>query len=57
MPHMPAHLTILPPRDLLGTERAALEFLEETCNRVVPFDVELGEVETFLPTTPKYLSR
>jgi len=52
MPHMPAHLTILPPRELAGTEAAALEFLEEACSHVVPFDVELGDVETFLPTTP-----
>ena len=52
MPHMPAHLTILPPRDLQGTEATALEFLEEECSRVVPFHVELGGVETFLPTTP-----
>jgi 2'-5' RNA ligase len=50
--HMPAHLTILPPRELQGTEQAALEFLEEACSRIVPFDVELGDVETFLPTTP-----
>ena len=50
--HMPAHLTILPPRELRGTEKAALEFLEEACSRVVPFDVEMGDVETFLPTTP-----
>jgi 2'-5' RNA ligase len=50
--HMAAHLTILPPRDLRGTEQAALEFLEEACSRVVPFDVEMGDVETFLPTTP-----
>jgi 2'-5' RNA ligase len=50
--HMAAHLTILPPRELTGTESAALEFLEEACSHVVPFDVELGEVETFLPTTP-----
>lgn len=50
--HMPAHLTILPPRELVGTEAAALEFLEEACSRVVPFSVELGDVETFLPTTP-----
>ena len=50
--HMPAHLTILPPRELHGTEHAALEFLEEACSRVVPFDVEMGDVETFLPTTP-----
>jgi 2'-5' RNA ligase len=50
--HMAAHLTVLPPRELRGTEEAALEFLEEACRRVVPFDVELGDVETFLPTTP-----
>lgn len=52
MPHMPAHLTILPPRELRGTEQSALEFLEEACSRAVPFDVEMGDVETFLPTTP-----
>jgi len=50
--HMAAHLTILPPRELAGTEASALEFLEEACSRMVPFDVELGDVETFLPTTP-----
>ena len=50
--HMAAHLTILPPRELIGSEAAALEFLEEACSRVVPFSVELGDVETFLPTTP-----
>jgi 2'-5' RNA ligase len=52
LPHMPAHLTILPPRVLLGSEQSALDFLEDACSQVVPFDVELGEVETFLPTTP-----
>jgi 2'-5' RNA ligase len=52
LPHMPAHLTILPPRDLTGTEAAALEFLQEECGRVLPFSVDLGNVETFLPTTP-----
>jgi 2'-5' RNA ligase len=50
--HMAAHLTILPPRELAGSETAAVEFLEEACSRVVPFDVELGDVETFLPATP-----
>jgi 2'-5' RNA ligase len=49
--HMAAHLTILPPRELRSTEQAALEFLEEACSRVIPFSVELGDVETFLPTT------
>jgi 2'-5' RNA ligase len=52
LPHMPAHLTILPPRVLQGTEAGAVEFLEEACNQVVPFEVEMGDVETFLPTTP-----
>jgi 2'-5' RNA ligase len=50
--HMAAHLTILPPRELAGTEAAALEFLGEACSRIVPFSVELGDVDTFLPTTP-----
>jgi 2'-5' RNA ligase len=50
--HMAAHLTILPPRELSGTEAGALEFLEEACGSVLPFSVELGDVETFLPTTP-----
>jgi 2'-5' RNA ligase len=52
LPHMPAHLTILPPRELTISEAAAVEFLEEACGRVLPFDVVLGDVETFLPTTP-----
>jgi len=52
LPHMAAHLTILPPRVLAGSEAAALEFLEDACSQVIPFDVELGDVETFLPTTP-----
>jgi 2'-5' RNA ligase len=50
--HMAAHVTILPPRELLGSVSAAVEFLEEACSRVIPFDVELGTVETFLPATP-----
>ncbi len=50
--HMAAHLTILPPRELRDSETKALEFLDDACSRVIPFDVELGDVETFLPTTP-----
>jgi 2'-5' RNA ligase len=52
LPHMPAHLTILPPRELTGTMAAALEFMQEACRHVLPFSVGLGDVETFLPTTP-----
>jgi 2'-5' RNA ligase len=50
--HMPTHLTILPPRELAGSEAAALEFLEEACSHVIPFSVGLGDMEAFLPTTP-----
>jgi 2'-5' RNA ligase len=52
LPHMSAHVTILPPRSLHGSESAALDFLEEALSHVIPFDLELGEVETFLPVTP-----
>jgi 2'-5' RNA ligase len=52
MAHMPAHLTVLPPRELSRSETSALGYLEEACSHVIPFDVELGNVETFLPTTP-----
>src|ERR1039457_482154 len=48
--HLAAHLTILPPCELAGPEAAALHSLEEACKHVIPFDVELGDVETFLPT-------
>lgn len=50
--HMAAHVTILPPRTVQGSERIALEFLEEACSHIVPFNIELGNVETFLPATP-----
>jgi 2'-5' RNA ligase len=50
--HMAAHLTILPPRELSGSENSALQFLEDACRHVEPFDVNLGEVTTFMPVTP-----
>jgi len=52
LPHLPAHLTILPPRCLQGNELSALEFLEDACSEVKPFEVVLGEAETFAPVTP-----
>jgi 2'-5' RNA ligase len=51
LPHLPAHLTILPPRPLLGAESAALQLLEQICGEEEPFEVSLGEVETFVPVT------
>ncbi len=57
LPHLAAHLTILPPRLLQGTERAALEILEDLCSQVAPFQVTLGDVETFVPRTPTVFIR
>ena len=52
LPHMPAHLTILPPRQLQGTENAALQLLDRLCGQEEPFAVSLASMETFIPVTP-----
>jgi 2'-5' RNA ligase len=52
LPLLAAHITLLPPRLLQGTESAALRVLEEICGQVKPFEVSLGEMESFIPTTP-----
>ncbi|MGH3056160.1 MAG: 2'-5' RNA ligase family protein [Gaiellaceae bacterium] len=57
LPHLPAHLTLLPPRHLRGSELSALETLEEICGRSEPFEVVLGEGETFVPVTPTVFIR
>jgi len=57
LPHLPAHVTILPPRWLQGDELEALETLEDVCSRAEPFEVSLGDVETFIPVTPTVFIR
>ena len=57
MPHLAAHVTILPPRPLRGSETSARQELEEICGRIEPFEVTLGEVETFIPVTPTVFIR
>jgi 2'-5' RNA ligase len=57
LPHLAAHLTILPPRPLHGTESAALHMLERICGCEEPFHVTLGAVETFVPITPTVFIR
>lgn len=57
MPHLAAHVTILPPRHLAGSERHAVEALTELCRTVEPFQIELGGVETFVPVTPTVFIR
>lgn len=52
LPHLSAHLTILPPRCLSGTESSALHLLAQVCGNEEPFEVTVGDVETFLPVTP-----
>jgi hypothetical protein len=52
LPHLPAHLSILPPRPLQGSENSALQVLERICGDEEPFEVTLGDVETFVPVTP-----
>ena len=58
--HLPAHITILPPRILRASEHGeeqsnearALETLRQLCRDGEPFEIVLGEVETFVPVTP-----
>lgn len=65
LPHLPAHLTILPPRCLVGMEDAepqtaetiALDTLSDACRNVDPFEIVLGDVETFVPVTPTVFLR
>jgi len=55
--HLPAHITILPPRPLRSSEGEAVEWLVERCGAVEPFDVFMGDVENFIPTTPTVFIR
>jgi len=56
-PHMAAHLTVLPPRPLKGSESSAVQLLERICGNEEPFEVSLGAVETFIPVTPTVFIR
>jgi len=57
LPHLAAHVTVLPPRVLRGTEQSATELLEEVCSRVDPFEITLGDMESFCPATPTVFIR
>ncbi|MGB7862876.1 MAG: 2'-5' RNA ligase family protein [Candidatus Sulfotelmatobacter sp.] len=57
LPLFAAHLTLLPPRPLQGPENAALQVLAEICGRAEPFEVTLGGMESFAPTTPTVYNR
>jgi 2'-5' RNA ligase len=55
--HADAHVTILPPRVLLGSEPMALDLLAEVCQSTPAFEVTMGDVETFVPVTPTVFLR
>ena len=55
--HLPAHMSILPPRLLQGSEQEAVETVESVCREVDPFEIVLGEVATFIPVTPTVFIR
>jgi len=50
--HLAAHITLLPPRLLCGSESDALQMLARVCGQAEPFDVTLGDVQSFVPGTP-----
>ncbi len=56
-PDLSAHLTVLPPRRLSGTESQAFDQITEFCSNVEPFSVDLGDIESFIPVTPTIFIR
>ena len=56
-PEWPAHLTVVPPRCLLGSEEEAIRHITEVCRKAAPFEVLMGSVETFAPLTPTVFIR
>lgn len=52
LPCLTAHITLLPPRPLAGSESAALLTLERICGQANPFEVTLDDMQSFVPTTP-----
>ncbi len=55
--HLAAHVSILAPRQIRGNEGEAEALLRRLCRDIQPFEVVLGEVESFVPTTPTVFIR
>lgn len=55
--HLPAHITVLPPRCLSGSETDAISLVSSICKETNPFEVSLGDVENFMPVTPTVFIR
>src|SRR3954463_6513657 len=55
--HLAAHVTVLPPRQLQGSESEAIHTLKRHAPETGPFKIVLGTVETFSPATPTVFIR
>ena len=55
--HLAAHVSVLPPRPACCDEHDSVEMLRERCSKIEPFDIEFGDVESFIPTTPTVFIR
>jgi 2'-5' RNA ligase len=55
--HLPAHITILPPRPLQAGEEDTIHVVRREIERLQGFEVEMGDVENFFPTTPTIFLR
>ena len=55
--HLAAHVTVLPPRELRGSEEEAVHQLRKLAARFTAFAIELNDVESFAPTTPTVFLR
>ena len=55
--HLPAHITVLPPRCLAGSETDAISLVSSICKETNAFEVSLGDVENFMPVTPTVFIR
>jgi len=56
-PCLPAHVTVLPPRPLQDSPEQAQQLIQQVCRNVEPFQVGMGDVETFAPITPTVFIR
>jgi 2'-5' RNA ligase len=55
--HLAAHVTVLPPRPLNGTEDDALTAVARFAAAQSAFEIGMGEVASFIPSTPTIFIR
>jgi 2'-5' RNA ligase len=55
--HLPAHVTVLPPRCLNGAEKDALACVARFASAQPAFEIGMGDVESFAPSTPTIFIR